>query len=172
MTDPTTGPPAWPEDPHAHAVTPPAHLPETAPMLPVGPAPQPAPSPQGDAGAALEPDVVLFNIGDIAVSRYWVVSPNGTAPLHGSAWIANDRSTTSERIPGYAIVLAIIFALACLLGLLFLLIKEERTTGYVQVTVQGQGTFHATQIPVNNRMQVGDIHQRVNYVRSLVAALG
>jgi hypothetical protein len=42
----------------------------------------------------------------------------------------------------------------------------------VQVTVQGQGTFHATQIPVNNRMQVGDIHQRVNYVRSLVAALG
>ena len=42
----------------------------------------------------------------------------------------------------------------------------------VTLTVQGPGTFHATQIPVSNRLQVGDVHQRVNYVRSLVAALG
>ena len=69
-------------------------------------------------------------------------------------------------------MLAVLFFLVCLLGLLFLLVKEKRTTGYVQVTVQGQGTFHATQIPASNRLQVGDVHQRVNYVRSLVAALG
>lgn len=33
-------------------------------------------------------------------------------------------------------MLAIIFALACLLGLLFLLVKEDVTTGYVQVSVR------------------------------------
>jgi hypothetical protein len=173
MTDPTTGPPTWPDDPTALAATPPAHLPEPAPMLPVGPSPQTPPqqpsSPQGDAGAALEPDVVLFNIGDIAVSRYWVVTPNGTAPLHGSAWIANDRSTTSERIPGYAIVLAIIFALACLLGLLFLLIKERTTSGYVDVQVRSGNLLHTTQVPVSSPADVARVRQMVAQAQSMAA---
>jgi hypothetical protein len=114
----------------------------------------------------------LVTVGDVAVSQTQYATPAGTFPLARTQWIVQENVQTTQGIPTYAIVLAVVFFLFCLLGLLFLLIKEERTSGYVQVTVQGQGTFHATQIPVNNRMQVGDIHQRVNDVRSLVAALG
>jgi hypothetical protein len=111
-------------------------------------------------------------LGDVAVSQTQLTCPSGTYPLARTQWLVQENVHTTQAIPAYAIVLAIIFALACLLGLLFLLIKEERTQGYVQVTVQGPNLFHATQIPVSDRMQVGDIHQRVNYVRSLVSALG
>lgn len=114
----------------------------------------------------------LVTIGDVAVTQTQYVTPAGAFPLARTQWIVQENVYTTQGIPVYAIVLAVLFFLVCLLGLLFLLIKEERTTGYVQVTVQGSGTFHATQIPVSNRLQVGDVHQRVNYVRSLVAALG
>ncbi|MBN2622182.1 MAG: hypothetical protein JXA83_02380 [Acidimicrobiales bacterium] len=114
----------------------------------------------------------LVTIGDVAVSQTEYATPAGTFPLARTQWIVQENVHTTQGIPTYAIVLAVLFFLVCLLGLLFLLVKEERTAGYVQVTVQGHGTFHATQIPVHDRMQVGDIHQRVNYVRSLVAALG
>ena len=77
----------------------------------------------------------------------------------------------TESIPAWAIVCAIIFFIFCLLGLLFLLIKERKTQGFVQVSVQGHGVFHATQVPVSSPAQVMDIEQRVNYCRSLVAAL-
>ena len=114
----------------------------------------------------------LVSVGDIAVSQTQYATPAGTFPLARTQWMVQENVQTTQGIPTYAIVLAILFFIVCLLGLLFLLIKEERTSGYVQVSVQGQGAFHATQIPVSNRMQVGDIHQRVNHVRSLVAALG
>jgi hypothetical protein len=114
----------------------------------------------------------LVTIGDVAVSQTQYITPAGSFPLARTQWIVQENVQTTQGIPAYAIVLAVLFFVVCLLGLLFLLIKEEKTTGYVQVTVQGPGTFHATQIPVSHRMQIGDIHQRVNYVRSLVAALG
>ncbi len=58
----------------------------------------------------------------------------------------------------------------CLLGLLFLLIKEERPTGWVQVTVQGPGLSHPTQVPVSCQEMVTDLYARVDYARSLAAA--
>jgi hypothetical protein len=57
-----------------------------------------------------------------------------------------------------------------LLGLLFLLVKEERTVGSVQVVVQGRGFLHTVQLPVANRAQVSDYAARVNYARSLSAS--
>ena len=114
----------------------------------------------------------LVSVGDIAVSQTQYTTPAGTYPLARTQWMVQENVQTTQGIPTYAIVLAILLFVVCLLGLLFLLVKEERTSGYVQVTVQSQGAFHATQIPVSKRMQVGDIHQRVNYVRSIVAALG
>ena len=41
-------------------------------------------------------------------------------------------SRTEEKIPAHAIVLAVIFFIFCLLGLLFLLMKEKTTTGFVR----------------------------------------
>ena len=79
---------------------------------------------------------------------------------------------STESIPSYAVVLAVVFFLVCLLGLLFLLIKERKTTGWMTVSVQGEGTYHATQIPVSSPAAVADVEGRVSYIRGLVAALG
>jgi hypothetical protein len=108
-----------------------------------------------------------LTIGDIGVSKHWIVTPNGTARVGGSTWIAQDQSRTESRIPGYAIVLAIVFAIFCLIGLLFLLIKEQYTTGYVSVTVQRDGLFHVTQVPVSSPDDVARVRALVNQAQSL-----
>ncbi|MDX6291024.1 MAG: hypothetical protein QOH50_99 [Kribbellaceae bacterium] len=122
---------------------------------------QPAPMQAFPAGQ------VLVTIGDISVEQFRIVTPAGVMPTRGTNWSAMDMSRTEERIPGYAIVLAIIFALACLLGLLFLLIKERRTIGFVQVTVQSGGRTHNTHVSVNSPSQVADTLARVNFARTL-----
>lgn len=63
-----------------------------------------------------------------------------------------------------------VFFLFCLLGLLFLLIKEDLTTGWLQVTVQGPAFVHTTQVPAYNQLMVADVFARVNYARTLTAA--
>ncbi|CAN5480999.1 hypothetical protein BH10ACT3_BH10ACT3_18290 [soil metagenome] len=157
-------PPTEYQAPPTETQVPAVHLPVHQTMS------QPIQQPVHDAGSAsLQPDPILFTIGDIAVTQHWVVTPNGTAPIGGSAWIANDRTTTSERIPAYAIVLAIIFALACLLGLLFLLIKQHTTTGYVEVQVRSGSLFHTTQIPVSNQLQVTQVRQQVAQAQTVAA---
>jgi len=112
----------------------------------------------------------VLAIGDIGVTRNWVVTPNGNARLGGSQWIARDLTRTESKIPSWAIVLAIVFALFCLLGLLFLLAKEQYTTGYVEVSVQAGSLFHATQVPVSGSYQVAQIRQQVSQAQSLAAA--
>ncbi|TQJ11111.1 hypothetical protein [Kribbella jejuensis] len=110
---------------------------------------------------------VLVTIGDIAVEQQRIVTPAGVMPTHGANWSAMDMSRTEEKIPAWAIVLAIIFALACLLGLLFLLVKERKTTGFVQVTVQYGNRTHNTHVGVSSPDQVADVLARVNYARTL-----
>jgi hypothetical protein len=66
--------------------------------------------------------------------------------------------------------LCILFILFCLLGLLFLLVKEERTEGSVQVVVQGPKLVHTVQLPVFSVQQVMDYSQKVNYARAVSAA--
>ena len=112
---------------------------------------------------------VLVTIGDIACTESTVVTPAGTFPLRGTTWIVSNQTQTTERIPPHAIVLAIIFFLFCLLGLFFLLMKERTTKGFVQVSVQGDGFYHATQIPVSHLTQVPQIEAQVNYARTLAA---
>jgi len=115
-------------------------------------------------------DPVVLTIGDIGVKRNWVVTPNGTAGLGGSQWIARDMTRTESKIPTWAIVLAVVFALVCLLGLLFLLVKEKYTTGYVEVSVQAGNLVHATQIPVSSQYQVAQVRRQVSQAQTLAAA--
>lgn len=110
---------------------------------------------------------VLVTIGDISVEQQRIVTPAGVMPTHGANWSAMDMSRTEEKIPAWAIVLAIIFFLACLLGLLFLLVKERKTTGFVQVTVQYGNRTHNTHVGVSGPDQVADVLARVNYARTL-----
>lgn len=123
-------------------------------------------------GYAMPPAAPLVTIGDIACTQTEVITPSGTCPIANTVWSFTDMSRTQRVIPTWAIVLAVIGFFACLLGLLFLLVKEERTEGWVQVVVQGPGFLHQTQLPVSSVMQVQDYNARVAYARSLVAAAG
>ncbi|MFI9272521.1 hypothetical protein ACIGXM_17605 [Kitasatospora sp. NPDC052896] len=109
----------------------------------------------------------LVTFGDIAVTTTGIVTPAGTFPLQGAVWTVTDLSRTEERIAPAGIVLAIVFFLFCLIGLLFLLMKERRTVGHLQITVSSGGRFHSTSIPVSSPEQVADLMNRVNYARSV-----
>lgn len=113
---------------------------------------------------------IVLSVGDIGITQHWVTTPNGYAPLRGSQWIVTDRSVTERSIPTWAIVCAIIFALACLLGLLFLLVKETKTSGYVQVSVRSGDLYHATEIPVSSPQGVAWARQLVSQAQSLAAS--
>ncbi|MFF0338219.1 hypothetical protein [Kribbella sp. NPDC004875] len=116
---------------------------------------------------ALPAGPVLVTVGDISVEQQRIVTPAGVLPTHGANWSAMDMSRTEEKIPAWAIILAIVFALACLLGLLFLLCKERRTTGFVQVTVQNGNRTHNTHVGVGSPRDVADVLARVNFARTL-----
>lgn len=127
-----------------------------------------APSPPPSAPVPV-PQPFLLTIGDIGITADAVVTPNGSGPLAGTQWIVTDRSITTTRIPPWAIVMAILFALACLLGLLFLLVKETVTQGYVEVSVRTGNVVHVTQLPVSNAADVNRWRQLVHQAQSLTA---
>jgi hypothetical protein len=132
-------------------------------------APEP---PGGVVPLPQQPEPFLVDVGDIHVSPHWVVTPSGTAPLAGAQWFFLDQSRTERRIPTWAIVLAIVFALACLLGLLFLLVKEDVTAGWVQVSVRAGQMTHITHVPVRSRMDVGRVAELVQQAQALTAQAG
>ncbi len=110
-----------------------------------------------------------LTIGDIAIVGDQIITPNGSAPLAGSTWIVADRTHEETKIPAFAIVLAIIFALACLLGLLFLLIKEKTMSGYVEVSVHSGDLLHVTQVPARSAYEVQQIRMSVSQAQGLAA---
>ena len=138
------------------------YAPQDADVLPPPPPPAPGVGPPSGPGFVL-------TIGDIGVTRDSVVTPNGTAPLAGSQWIVVDRTTTSSEIPTWAIVMAVLFALACLLGLLFLLVKETRVSGSVEVSVRSGSLVHLTQLPVRQIHDVDRYRWLVGQAQSLAA---
>jgi hypothetical protein len=115
---------------------------------------------------------VLVTLGDISVTATRVYTPSGSRPLSEVNWNITDLSMTSQAIPTWAIVCAVVFFLFCFLGLLFLLAKETRTQGSLQVTVHGPGFVHTATLPVYSPAQVADINARVNYARTLAVSYG
>jgi hypothetical protein len=138
------------------------------------PRPQPGwaePMDAAQAAAAQQHNApVLVTIGDIVCTRNEVITPSGRAPIGGVVWSFTDLSRTTRTIPTWAIVCAVVFFFFCLLGLLFLLAKEDRTEGSAQIVVQGHGFLHQTQLPVYSVPQVQDLAARVSYARSLSAS--
>ncbi|WP_406507133.1 hypothetical protein [Streptomyces sp. NBC_00212] len=137
--------------------------PQNLPAVPAG-APQWGPPQNLPAMAGGAP---LLALGDITVANGTIMTPAGPLPLKGAMWNATDLSRTEEKMPTHAVVLAIIFFLFCLLGLLFLLMKEKKTTGYVQVTVTSGGRHHSTMIPATDPGTFHWVMGQVNYARSL-----
>lgn len=109
----------------------------------------------------------MLSIGDITIMGDSIVTPSGSMPLKGATWTATDMSRTEEKIPTVGIVLAILFALLCLVGLLFLLMKEKKTTGYVQVSVTSGGRHHWTMIPAVHPGTFAMVMAQINTARSL-----
>jgi hypothetical protein len=99
----------------------------------------------------------------------YVNVPQGRYPIRGTTWTVQDSTQVTEAIPTYAIVLAIIFALFCLIGLLFLLIKEKRYSGFIWVTVVGDGLHHSVQFGPGPEM-AGWVTHQVNQARAIAAA--
>ena len=113
----------------------------------------------------------LVVIGDITCTQEQVITPSGTRPIGEVNWTFTNMSHTWQTAPTWAVVCAIVgFFLVCFLSLLFLLAKEDKTQGWVQVTVQGPGFVHTVQLPVYETFQVTDYAARVDYARSLSAA--
>lgn len=108
-----------------------------------------------------------MSLGDITVVGDQIITPSGNMPLRGAVWNATDFSRTEEKIPTHAIILAVIFFLFCLLGLLFLLMKEKKTTGYIQVSVTSGGRHHSTMIPAQDQSTFPWVMSQLNFARSL-----
>lgn len=116
-----------------------------------------------------EPEPILGTIGDISFTQHWVITPTGPHPINGSVWTVQDMSFWQESISTVGVILCIIFIWLCLLGLLFLLMKDRKLGGYIQVTVQGKGFHHQALIPARRVDTFMRVNQLVNYARSLSA---
>jgi hypothetical protein len=111
----------------------------------------------------------VLSIGDILIDGDKVITPNGIGELSTAQWVFSDVSRTESRIPPVAIILAIVFALLCLVGLLFLLMREEKIYGYAEVSVHTGNLFHKVQIPVRTKGDVEKIQSLVYKAQSLSA---
>jgi len=114
---------------------------------------------------------VRVQIGEIAVTDTRVHTPIGSYPLRGTTWTMSNQTFVTQGIPAWAIVLAIVFFIFCLLGLLFLLVKERRVNGAVQVSVVGPGFSYSTSIPVYNELAVFQVSRQVDWIRYQAAQL-
>jgi hypothetical protein len=162
MVDPETPVPY--NDPWQSYQQPTLPAPSSVPpnMAPMSPYPQTTPYPVQEQ--------VIAQIGEIQVTSTTVRTPAGQFPLRGSTWTVTDQWTATQKIPSWAITLAIVgFFCLTVFSLLFLLAKENVYQGVVLVQVQNGPYQYVSRVPVNNQMYVQHVYQQVNYVRSLAA---
>ncbi|MFJ8690846.1 hypothetical protein [Micromonospora wenchangensis] len=168
-----SAPPAQYSAPPAQFSAPPAPFPAPAGIDPyAAPVGQPGPYPPQFTpalpGAAGGPQPAAVQIGEIMVSPPVIRTPAGVMPLAGATWYVTDHWQREEKIASWAIVCAILgFFCLTIFSLLFLLIKETRYHGTVQVTVTSGGHQYVARIPVVDQGQVQQINNQVNYARSL-----
>jgi hypothetical protein len=113
---------------------------------------------------------VIAQIGEIQVTSTMVRTPAGQFPLKGSQWSVTDQWTAVQKIPTWAIVMAIVgFFCLTVFSLFFLLAKESVYQGVVMVQVTNGRYQYVSRVPVNNQAYVQHVYGQVNYVRSLAA---
>ena len=163
--------PASSPAPQTSGVPDPAQQPtQPQPYPPTAPLPSMSVTPQPYAPPAPDPGPVIVQIAEISVTSTTVFTPTGDIPLAGSQWQVNDYWFSQQRIPRWAVVLAIVgFCVLTIFSLLFLLVKETVMQGTVQVTVTNGTRQYVARIPVTDQAAVTGINQQVNYVRTLAA---
>ncbi len=111
---------------------------------------------------------VVARFGDIEVTRSWVRCPTGSFALQGSVWRCFDYWYVTRVTPGWAVALAVLgFFVVPFVSLLFLLIKEPRTTGVLQVAVWDGARQHVVDLPVGDPAQARTIECQVGRVRAM-----
>ncbi|MER7475013.1 hypothetical protein [Micromonospora sp. NPDC000018] len=160
---PYSAPPAEP-----YAASPGTDLVRPGPHPPVM---APASGQPGALPAGYPPPVqgaVAVQIGEIMVSPPVIRTPAGVLPLAGASWHVVDHWQQEQKTATWAVVCAIVgFFCLTFFSLLFLLIKETRHHGTVQITVTNGAQQYVARIPVANQVQVQHINNQVNYARSL-----
>ncbi|MGC5290381.1 hypothetical protein [Micromonospora sp. DT231] len=155
-TPPFSGPPAQ------HSTPPGGAWPVSGPYPPALVSAHPAPL--GHAG----PEVVAVQIAEISVCPPIIRTPTGVLPLAGATWHVADYWQREEKVATWALVCAIVgFFCLAFFSLLFLLVKETRHHGTVQVTVTNGHQQYVARIPVSDQGQVQHVNNQVNYARSL-----
>ncbi|WP_220387280.1 hypothetical protein [Agreia bicolorata] len=120
-----------------------------------------------------QPEPPLVVIGEIAVTSSWLVTPAGTVPLAGTEFFVTDFTRVEQKTPTWAIVLAIVgFFFVFVLSLLFLLARESRLTGFVQVTARNGHLQYQSNVPVTSAATAPDVFGRVQYARHVVSLAG
>ena len=113
---------------------------------------------------------VQFELGRISANEYWVTTPVGSWELKDVTVSTYDQTVVASRIPTWAVVAAIVTAFFFLIGLLFLLAKEDSISGHVSLTISTtEGHTYTELIPVFSEQSHHDTISRVNYLQSLVA---
>ncbi|MFE9954064.1 hypothetical protein [Micromonospora sp. NPDC005299] len=161
-----SAPPAQFSAPPAPPVGGPAPYALAVPAAPYPPVPVPPAGPLLPAQS-----VVAVQIGEIMVTPPVIRTPAGVLPLAGASWHVMDHWQKEEKVATWAVVAAVLgFFCLTVFSLLFLLIKETRHHGTVQVTVTNGGYQYVARIPVADQFQVQQINNQVNYARSLSVA--
>ena len=131
----------------------------TADLVPAPPRP---PCLSGDRGQ------VLVRFGPLAITADTVRTPGGSFPLGGSVWRSFDYWQTRRVVPTAAILAAVLgFFVVPFVSLLFLLVRQDRTTGVVQVCGIDGGRQHVVDLPVASPAHALAIHRQVQYVDGL-----
>jgi hypothetical protein len=123
-----------------------------------------------DSHPVSQPEPPLVVIGEIVVTSNWLVTPAGTVPLAGTEFFVTDFTRVEQKIPTWAIVLTVVgFFIVFLLSLLFLLARESRLSGYVQVTARNGRLHYQSNVPVMSAATAPDVFGRVQYARHVVS---
>ncbi|QVQ51884.1 hypothetical protein J4H86_24525 [Spiractinospora alimapuensis] len=127
--------------------------------------------PPGGGVPAQPSGAPIAQLGDITITQNEVITPSATFPLAGSQWTINDMTQYHQKLPSWALAVALIgFFFVCVFSLFFLLAKETTVQGGIQVTVRSNEHYHVTMIPIHNAAQVQQVHTQFAYIRSMAGS--
>lgn len=134
----------------------------------------PAPGPMSTQPAAAAPhQQVLLALGAMYITATHVHTPAGPIALASSHVSFLDQTRTTTKIPTWAIVLTVITVWFFLLGLLFLLAKEQRTEGYVSITVQDrEGRAYTEHVRVASMAHRDQVIAQAQWLQQLASSAG
>ncbi|KQO97722.1 hypothetical protein [Leifsonia sp. Leaf264] len=114
------------------------------------------------------PAPFLVSIGNVHATQFHVVTPSGSWPIADVNVSTTDQTVVTTHTPAWAVVMVVLFIWFFFLSLLFLLAREVRVSGYVQVVIQAGGQSYVEQVPISSSSQRADVFNRVTYPQSLI----